>query len=100
LFGDGGVGEKVGDCGGGVLVQGGDGVGVDVQGHRHGGVAEPFADNLGVYPGLQGQGGVGVAQIVKADPGEPCAVEVPLPGMLPQELYHLRYGQGQRGARL
>jgi hypothetical protein len=54
-----------------VLLEGGDGVGVDVQGHGHGRVAEPFADDLGMHPGLEGQGGVGVTQVVETDPGKP-----------------------------
>jgi formaldehyde-activating enzyme involved in methanogenesis len=50
-------------------------VGVDVQGHRHGGVAEAFADDLGVHACLEGQGGVGVAQVVEADLGQPGPVD-------------------------
>jgi hypothetical protein len=67
--GHGCAGDQVGDGCGGVVLQGGDGVGVDVQGHRHGGVAEPLADDLAMHACLEGQGGVGVAQVVEADMG-------------------------------
>ena len=50
-----------------VLVQDWHGVGVDVEGGRDGGVSEPLGDDLGVDAGLEGEGGVGVAQVVEAD---------------------------------
>ena len=44
-----------------------DGVRVGVERDRDGGVAEALTDDLGVDAGLQGQGGVRVAQVVQAD---------------------------------
>ena len=45
----------------------GDGVRVGIERDRDGGVAETLTDHLGVHAGLQGQGGMGVAQVVQAD---------------------------------
>jgi hypothetical protein len=68
--------DERGDGGGGVLFQSGDGVGVDVQGHGYGGVAEAFADDFGMYASLQGQGCMGMTQVVQADPRQADAPEV------------------------
>jgi hypothetical protein len=53
-------------------------VGVDVQGHGHGRVAKAFTNDLRVDAGLEGEGGVSVAQVVEPDPGQPGALEVPV----------------------
>ena len=68
--------DERGDGGGGVLFQSGDGVGVDVQGHGYGGVVEAFADDFGMYASLQGQGCMGMTQVVQADPRQADAPEV------------------------
>ena len=51
-------------------------MGVDVQGHGYGGVAQALADHFGMYASLQGQGGMGMAQVVQADPRQADALEV------------------------
>jgi hypothetical protein len=57
--------DEVGDGDGSVLLHGWDGMGVDVQGHRHGRMAEPFADDLRVHAGLKRKAGVGVAEVAR-----------------------------------
>jgi hypothetical protein len=56
-------------------------MGIDVKGQGHGRVAEPFTHDLGMHTGLEGQGGVSVAQVMEADLGQPgtanTSVELP-----------------------
>ncbi len=47
-----------------------DGVRVGVQRDRDGGMAEALGDDFGVDAGPQGQGGVSVSQVVRADRGQ------------------------------
>ena len=68
-------------------------MGVDVQGHRHGGVAEPLADDLRVHAGLQNQGSVSVPQVMEADPRQPSTEDLPVE--LPADVLEV-----QRGPRL
>ena len=35
-------------------------------------MSQPLADHLGVHPGLEHQGGVGVPQVMEADMGQSC----------------------------
>ena len=44
-------------------------MGVGVERDRHVGVAQPLLDDPWVDAGAQGEGGVGVAEVVQADPG-------------------------------
>jgi hypothetical protein len=44
--------DEVSDGGCGVLLQDGDDVGLDLEGHGYRGVAKPFADDLGVHARL------------------------------------------------
>lgn len=44
------VADEFGDGNSSFLLEAGDGMGIDVQGHGHGGLAEPFADNFGCTP--------------------------------------------------
>ena len=58
------------DPGSGFLLERWNGVAVDVQGEGDCGVAETLAHDLGVDVGREGQGGVGMPQIMQADPRE------------------------------
>ena len=51
---------------------------VAVERERHGGMAEPFADDLRVNIGLQTQRGVAMAKIVQADAQHPGALHEPI----------------------
>lgn len=54
---------------GGVLLESGQRVGVDVEGDMDGGMAQPFAIGLGVDAGLQEMGGARVAKVVEPNAG-------------------------------
>jgi hypothetical protein len=59
------------DAGSGLLLERRDRVAVDVQRHPDVAVAQALADDLRMHAGLEGEGGVGVAQVVEADSWEP-----------------------------
>ena len=59
--------DAVGDDAGGLASDRRSHVGVQVERDADGGVAEPFADDLRVDAGLEGERGVGVPQVVEAD---------------------------------
>ena len=63
--------EEAGDLLGGVGVEGGCDVAVDVEGDGDAAMAEPLGDNFGVDTIGQRQGGPGVAEVVEADTGQP-----------------------------
>jgi len=63
--------EEAGYLLGGVGVEGGGDVAVDVEGDGDAAVAEPFGDDFGVDAIGQRQGCPGVAEVVEADAGQP-----------------------------
>ncbi len=72
-----GVVEVVGDGLGWVGLHAGHYVGVDVQGDGGVCVSESLGDDVDGYTGCEGDGGVGVSQVVEPDSGQPevCADE-------------------------
>jgi len=54
---------------------------VDVGGERAGGVPELLSHHLHRYAGGQPEGGVGVAQVVQADAGQPGRLGAPVEGV-------------------
>jgi hypothetical protein len=48
-------------------------MGVDVESDGHGGVTKALTNYLGVHAGLEGEGGVSVAQVMKTDSWQPDA---------------------------
>jgi len=46
-------------------------VAVNIHGEGDAGVPQPLADYLGIDPGDEQQGGVGVPQVMEADTGQP-----------------------------
>jgi hypothetical protein len=46
-------------------------VGIDIESDGDGGVAEPITNHFGMDASLEGEGGVGVAEIMEADPRQP-----------------------------
>ena len=54
-----------------LLVKCRDGMRVGVHRDRHGGVPQALRYGLGVNPGLEGEGRVGVTEIVRPNAGEP-----------------------------
>lgn len=59
--------DEVGDLLGGFVLDGGDGVGVDVHRERSRGVTEPIGHDLDRHAGLEAERGVGVAEVVQPD---------------------------------
>jgi len=55
--------------GGGILGKGGQAVAVAIQGDADVRMTQAFGDHLGMHPGDQSQGGVGVPEIMQANPG-------------------------------